>query len=1601
MTRLPRLLVALAVAWPLLPSRAADPPKAPDLADRGRLTLPADPKLRAKYHAAQDYVASEDWKAVAGLVQSLLDLPSDVFIQLPVKGPDGKPVQLLVSARTAAERLLAGLPEPGLAAYEAMHGDKAAELLAKARKQSDKQLFAEVAQRYLFTRAGPEAAERLGTIHVNDGDFAAAARQFDRLVQRVGVEKLEPLTLYNAARAFAKGDTKEDRDNKEKVWKQLTVKAPKGLRIGDRDRTLKELEEELQKPAKDPLFNLKNWPMPSGNPSRNGQGVGDTPFMQPLWRQSLFSGEKGGVEQMITGLDNSVVRRLEARGEAVIPAFAPITATVTTSDGKQKTLLIHRNYEGVVVVGAESGKREWTYGSPWSMERMHKDGQKQQSLNLWVGQFKDSSNRPNVLIENSTVGTLSTDGKCVYFIDDLQVPPFHAPQIDRWGGAPPPGTGIPGVNPFVSPGIHANTLDAVTIASGKLQWVLGGPIVASGEDDVPKRKHDFRNSHFLGAPLPLDGKLYFLNEKDQEIRLVCLDASKLPANVPQPKELDEAIAWVQPLGIAKGKLIADYGRRIHAAHIAYGEGILVCPTNAGVILGVDLLTHSLVWAHAYSDAPLAQPNPNDPWARVRPGGFPPNAGGPIVSEWKATPPVVFGGKVVFAAPDSPELRCLSLRDGRLLWSSRRGNDDVYLGGVFAGRALVVGKKDVRALGLDDGKELWRLPTGMPSGRGTASSNIYYLPVKEAVFSDKEKGPGIVAIDVARGTVVAQTRSRKDPRTGAVDVPGNLTFCDAKVVAQSAAELVTYPQLKAKLDQMNELLAKNPNDPNGLFERGELRLEQGNTQGAVEDFRAALANQPNDDLRKKLRTRLYDALTDLLRRDFKAGEKYLKEYEDLINDPVELKDESAGRVQRRAGLLMLRGPGYESQGKAVDALNDYVELAALGDVTPLAATAEPAVRARPVVWARGRIALLYAGAGEPARKLLDEAVDRKWAALRKEKDVEALRAFVALFAPQARAGREAMLELAEHLTATGMANVAEAELLLTRLAAHWEDGQHAAQAVEALARLMTRKGLLEDAVHYYQRLAREYATTVVRDGKKGADYLEGLSADKRFIPYLGEKTPFTGKSNFIAEEERDKEFPPQAQHMAYTFAPLNEPLPGLKHYRFAVSPSTNHLMLVDRRDGKELLKEPIRENFAQFLNPQLMPPNPSYVTNPFGYHAVGRLIVANLGQYLVAVDTVTRRLLWEKNLLAPYGPGNTSLQYNAAEETLETLFPDGTRMTIAQGGPVTAAYVCYQTREGLWALDPLTGKTLWTRNDVPSRCRLFGDDQHIYLVELDASGAASATRAFRAQDGASVPVPNFAALYQKRQRIVGREMLVADSTPAGLALRLYDVHTGKDLWEKSFATKTIVLHSEEPELAGVIEPSGRLTLMDLRQRKLVLLGILDPVHVKDLKEAHLLADDQQFYVMLNTADARDPNHMVWPNLQPNTGLRGLTVHGEVYAFDRRTSKIRWHTEVKNQQFSLEQWKEMPVLLFTGRYQPGGNMVWRGGLGNQVIGDVYMEGYAKATGKLFFREPNRELRRLGKDYGQIYAINNDVRNAKIEMIANNYKVTILKSVESVVK
>ncbi len=115
----------------------------------------------------------------------------------------------------------------------------------------------------------------------------------------------------------------------------------------------------------------------------------------------------------------------------------------------------------------------------------------------------------------------------------------------------------------------------------------------------------------------------------------------------------------------------------------------------------------------------------------------------------------------------------------------------------------------------------------------------------------------------------------------------------------------------------------------------------------------------------------------------------------------------------------------------------------------------------------------------------------------------MRGFVGTFGSFGEVGREARLEFAERLVHDNdTASLVEAERHLGMLRTQREDVQMAARAVEALARLMTRKNLMEDATHYYRVLGRDFAKVLVKDGKTGQDFLKTSERVQRIWPLTG-------------------------------------------------------------------------------------------------------------------------------------------------------------------------------------------------------------------------------------------------------------------------------------------------------------------------------------------------------------------------------------------------------------------------------------------------------------------------------------------------------------------
>ncbi|MGL4423026.1 MAG: hypothetical protein ACRCZF_20350, partial [Gemmataceae bacterium] len=422
--------------------------------------------------------------------------------------------------------------------------------------------------------------------------------------------------------------------------------------------------------------------------------------------------------------------------------------------------------------------------------------------------------------------------------------------------------------------------------------------------------------------------------------------------------------------------------------------------------------------------------------------------------WRSAAPIISKGRVVFSAFDSDVLSCLDLRTGQLFWSEPRKPGDLYVGGLVDDRVLIVSKDGVRAIQLmgepspnlpsgarETVKYAWKdLKTGMPSGHGaTLKGGVFYLPLASTPESNL---PEVWAIDTKEGKVVDRlTYRRKDSLGESRPMLGNLVFHEGQLFSQSATDLIVFPLVERKTQEMNELLTANPKDPIGLLSKGELLLSQSKWAEALEILRLADKNNPPEAIQERLREKLYQTTTELLRRDFSANENLLTDYEKLLELPIDTDDPNHRQrlvdeqFRRRSLYLCLLAKGREQQGRLAEAFDKYREFATLGGGKQLVAIYdEPNGQTRPDIWARGRIDAMFRKATNPAtRKPLEERVEKEWAATRNGNDLNALREFISVFGPYFDAGREAQFVLADQLLKSNNdEQLREAQTILMKL-----------------------------------------------------------------------------------------------------------------------------------------------------------------------------------------------------------------------------------------------------------------------------------------------------------------------------------------------------------------------------------------------------------------------------------------------------------------------------------------------------------------------------------------------------------------------------------------
>ncbi|MGW8256376.1 MAG: outer membrane protein assembly factor BamB family protein, partial [Thermoguttaceae bacterium] len=810
--------------------------------------LPPDRHTLQKLLHAKLLLAKGLYSEAVENLGSILDSPEDYFFQYQQDQP------IYRSLKSEAQRLIGQMPLEGRELYELQYGSQAKKLLETAVASPNLEFLQQVSRRYFHTQAGYEATFLLGLRQLDHGQALAGAYTLQRLIDHsTSRDQFEPALSLGAAMGWMQaGKPEKTREimanfcqrRRQAKWKAEAERIPQFKNDSEAFDWLHQLVAR-QNISKNVQPN--SWLIHGGNPQHNPVTVSGSPFLNLCWHMPLAD------DPLIQDVWDQKRRYYLEQEIPFLPNLHPLVVD---------DVLLMRTYKNLLAVDFNSGKRLWEAPADDFPEKLLLGENEANPLAESMAVLL-SNRRSN----NTNFGKLSSDGRLVFCIEDFDLSDGEKAFF---------GTTRQRLNiKTLSDPPTDNRLAAYDIHTGKLTWQLGG--------DTQEFGVRLPETFFLGPPLPLMGKLYVLAQRKSEIYLFVLN----PAN--------GTTCWSQQLAIVEDDAQMDSIRRCTGISPSYAAEILVCPTSSGALTAVDLASESLLWGFPYVRynpvVGISMAAPLIFSSRPKSARLFRAAGGVCICE----------SRVLAAPPDSDTLYCLNLTNGESYWNYKLQDEDVYVGCVAKGKVFLVGRHQVRALNLSDGKLAWdgrtvALPEGaMPSGQGFCAGDSYFLPLDSAEVAE---------INLTEGKLAHLYESRGG------FVPGNLICCKGRVISQGNEGVDVFYQLDAAKNEVRRRLANDPSDAKGLCLQGEIFLESGNRVKAIDCFRRAYS--ANGDLHS--RELLCDTLLEGLEKEFAVYRRHSDEIEHLLDNPGQ-----------RAAYLRLMAVGLQEEGDLASAFAHYLKL----------------------------------------------------------------------------------------------------------------------------------------------------------------------------------------------------------------------------------------------------------------------------------------------------------------------------------------------------------------------------------------------------------------------------------------------------------------------------------------------------------------------------------------------------------------------------------------------------------------------------------------------------------------------------------------------------
>ncbi|MDA1015117.1 MAG: PQQ-binding-like beta-propeller repeat protein [Planctomycetota bacterium] len=1323
--------------------------------------VPADNVTRKVFHQDRDLSRPmstairqfKDKNTAAGLellqyVIDQLESRGDAFYQPNSSQPN------LVSLKSYSQTLIAGLPTDGREAYERQFGPNAQHIFEEGVAEGDLPKIASVVSRFLHTKAGRSAARWLGAYYFDRDEPTAAAMYLELLRNAPDLPaNWEPsLSLQASLAWFRAGLT----DHAVEILNEVRAKHGDSLALGG--RKVAAFNNEAQATvwlssqtgvihfAKQPAN--ETWLTFGGNLARTGGSRTGSPVWDSEWKyqtvqdlgaRSFEEDAKTLVKKAADAL-TAVEKRFVSNDLLTLPAQHPL---LMHDVRKNRDLVVFKALDGLRAINARTGELVWvslhTDEDFWKVLRdptptNTRNTGNQSALEMFLAQraFRDL-----------TAGTISSDGRLIFSIEDNGF--FNRYSLNTRGPRHP-----------LAPR-NANSLVFVEASTGKLKYGFGCGNGGFGFDEDWQLEDHF----FLGAPLVLGDQLFCMAEVAGEIRLVAIQVNRretLEGDV----EYSGRVTLSQPLVRPADDVNSHPMRRMSGISPAYSDGVLICQTTAGAVVGFDLKRRSLLWGYPYgTHVTAASSNPRALLiARM-------NAKSKLYQDedegrWVSTATMVSKGRVLLTPRDSNELHCINLTDGGVAWRRPRSNS-LYLACVHQGNAIVVGNSSVEAVSIETGLPAWpqSAPITMPSGHGYRSKDHYFVP---------QNNNRIAVVDLRNGRVLAELPSLQERSAG------NLVASNELVVTQTSDTVSAF----LTSTETEGPLAKDASDKTRL-RKGLIQIAKGEVDEGMKLVRIA-ADAGFDPARHVV----VQSYLEGLRLDFK---KYRSETE--VIEPWIKTDAD------RAEFLRLYAFGLHTAGESIASAKRLLELSNVdAEKSPLQQI-EGDRLVRSDRWIRSRLKQIRKEVPAATRVELDKVIDEH---VRKAESAIA-RSRVAssvIGLPQAD------LALRRVAESTDGSDSLRQELQL-RLLARSTDAQTAATATAELTRLAIAGQRWHHADEYLRQIEQQWAGETVDATAKltGRQFVEQFASNAG-LKALRDPSP-------IWPQDAIAKVTPTANPTAIARTYVLDFVGSRGHrqnWSFALDSSRTHLLAFDGL-GVEKWKLPLAAVGKRVLS-----------TYGNSIEAYGDVLVATLSNFFVVIDASSdssAKILWSRYLIdvKEGDPNSQRINFQRAMigGAMRVRAMDASGRPFGTVGAVTDEQLCYQVGKSLYAADVLTGDVLWEKRDIPRGSSILGDHERVTLVPPGVDSGV----VLDANDGrpvGSVVIPTGSRLIMSGRMVL---TLLAHADPK--TLDATDSATGKSMWKRELAENTHVFITEGDEI-GMLEATGLfrvLKVADGRER----------------------------------------------------------------------------------------------------------------------------------------------------------------------------------------